>query len=74
MNMENHGGIVSTGKTPDLSIRALWQSYQQSHLVAKQEELTKEIMYFVLQTIKLKIQPLVLSFLDNGSHTVLSMH
>jgi hypothetical protein len=31
------------GKTPDLSTRALWQSYQQSYLVAKHEELSKEI-------------------------------
>jgi hypothetical protein len=41
MIMEDHGGMISVGKTPDLSIRALWQSYQQSHLVAKQEELGK---------------------------------
>jgi hypothetical protein len=33
------------GKTPDLSTRALWQSYQQSHLVAKQDELPKEINF-----------------------------
>jgi hypothetical protein len=25
-------------ETPDASTRALWQSYQQSHLVANQEE------------------------------------
>jgi hypothetical protein len=29
------------GKTPDSSIRALWESLQQSHLVAKQLELGK---------------------------------
>jgi hypothetical protein len=29
------------GKTSDLSTRALWQSYQQSQLVTKQEELGK---------------------------------
>jgi hypothetical protein len=40
--MENNGGMISTRETPDLSTRALWQSYQQSHLVAKQEELAKE--------------------------------
>jgi hypothetical protein len=28
----------------DLSTRAVWQSCQQSHLVAKQEEFTKEFM------------------------------
>jgi hypothetical protein len=37
--MENHSGIISAGKTPDSSTRALWQSYQQSQLVSKQEEL-----------------------------------
>jgi hypothetical protein len=36
------------GKTPDSSTTALWQSYQQSHLVAKQEELSKEIMNLAL--------------------------
>jgi hypothetical protein len=30
------------GKTPDSSTRPLWQSYQQSYLVARQEELAKE--------------------------------
>jgi hypothetical protein len=30
MRMEIHGGMISTGKTPDSSTRALWQSYQQS--------------------------------------------
>jgi hypothetical protein len=40
--MDNLSGIISTGKTPDLFTRALWQSYQQNHLVAKQEELAKE--------------------------------
>jgi hypothetical protein len=28
--------------------KPLWQCYQQSHLVAKQEELVKEIMHLVL--------------------------
>jgi hypothetical protein len=37
--MDNHGGMRSTGGTPDLSTRALWQSYQKSDLVTKQEEL-----------------------------------
>jgi hypothetical protein len=40
MSMENYGEIISTGK---LLIR-LWKSYQQSHLVAKQENLEKEMM------------------------------
>jgi hypothetical protein len=39
MRVENHGGLISTGKIPDLPTRGLWQSYQQSHLVANQEEL-----------------------------------
>jgi hypothetical protein len=39
MNMENHDGLISTGKIPDLSTRGLWQSCQQSHLIANQEEL-----------------------------------
>jgi hypothetical protein len=39
MSVENHGEMISTGKTPDFSTRALWKSYQQNHLVAKREEL-----------------------------------
>jgi hypothetical protein len=43
--MENYGGIIPTGESPDSSTRALvdesGQSYQQSHLVAKQQELAK---------------------------------
>jgi hypothetical protein len=42
ISMDNLGGMISTGKTPDLFTRALRQSYQQNHLVAKQEELAKE--------------------------------
>jgi len=49
--MENHGGMISTGETPDSSTRALWKSYQQSHLVAKQEELAKEMMNLALRSI-----------------------
>jgi hypothetical protein len=37
MSMENHDGMLSAGESPDSSSRALWQSYQQNHLVAKQE-------------------------------------
>jgi hypothetical protein len=36
--MENHGGMISTGKS-NSSTRALWQSCQQSYRAAKQEEL-----------------------------------
>jgi hypothetical protein len=41
MSMENHGGMILTGKTPDLSTRTLWPYYQHSHIVANQEELGK---------------------------------
>jgi hypothetical protein len=37
--MEDHGGTISAGETPDLSTRALCQYYQRNNLVAKQEEL-----------------------------------
>jgi hypothetical protein len=37
------------GKTPNSSTRAFWQSYLQRHLVAKQEELAKEIMNLALE-------------------------
>jgi len=43
MSREDHGGIILTGKTPNSSNRALWQSYQQSHVVTKQDELAKEM-------------------------------
>jgi hypothetical protein len=46
--MENRGEIISTGETLDSSTTALWQSYQKSHLAAKQEELVKEMMNFAL--------------------------
>jgi hypothetical protein len=42
---KNHGGMTSTGKTTDSSTRALWQSYQNSHLVAKHKELAKKINF-----------------------------
>jgi hypothetical protein len=47
MSMENYGEIISTGK---LLIR-LWKSYQQSHLVAKQEEPGEGNDEFGLQSI-----------------------
>jgi hypothetical protein len=37
MNMENHGGMMLTGETPDSSTRVR----TSSHLVAKQEDLGK---------------------------------
>jgi hypothetical protein len=45
------GEWVWQGKTPDSSTRALWQFYQQSHLVAKLEELVKKIINFALHSI-----------------------
>jgi hypothetical protein len=39
MRMETHSGIVSTAKNPDSSTIDIWESYQQSNLVAKQEEI-----------------------------------
>jgi hypothetical protein len=49
--MENHGGIMPTGETPDSSTTGIWQSYQQIHIVAKQQELAKEISNFLLRSI-----------------------
>jgi hypothetical protein len=48
MSMENNVRMILTGKTADSSTRALWQSYWQSHLLAEQEELTKEMMNLAL--------------------------
>jgi hypothetical protein len=42
--MENNGGMIFTGENPDLPTRALWKSYKHSYLVAKQEDLAKEMM------------------------------
>jgi hypothetical protein len=42
--MENRGEMIPTGQNPDVSTRALWQSYQHCHLVEKQEELAKEMI------------------------------
>jgi hypothetical protein len=42
---EKPGGMM-TGKTPYSSTRALWKSYYQRHLVAKQLELAKEMINF----------------------------
>jgi hypothetical protein len=47
----DHDGIIQTGKTLDSSTRALWQYYQQSHLVANQEKVAKEMMNFLLRNI-----------------------
>jgi hypothetical protein len=44
ISMENHGGMIVTGETLDLSTSALWQSYQQSHPVTKQVELAKQMI------------------------------
>jgi hypothetical protein len=40
MSKENHGGMVSTrGNSLLVHQSVLWKSYQQSHLVANQEDL-----------------------------------
>jgi hypothetical protein len=39
------------GESPVSSARALWQSYQQSHVVAKQEELAMEMINLALQSM-----------------------
>jgi hypothetical protein len=49
MSIENHGRVISTGKAPDSSARALLQSHQQTYLVVKQEEMTKEMFDFAIQ-------------------------
>jgi hypothetical protein len=51
MNMENNGGVISTRKPFDSSTRGLWQFYHQSHMVARQGKLVKEIMDFALRSI-----------------------
>jgi hypothetical protein len=51
MSMENYGGMISTGETADYSTRTVWQSYQQSHLIAKQEVLAMEMMNFAKRSI-----------------------
>jgi hypothetical protein len=30
ISMEDHGGMISTGETPDSSTRSLWQCYEQT--------------------------------------------
>jgi hypothetical protein len=44
--MDKHGGMTSTGKTRNSSIRALCKFYLQSHLIQKQEKLGKERFFF----------------------------
>jgi hypothetical protein len=38
MSMESDGGMILTGETPDSSTSALWQFYQNSHLVANYQK------------------------------------
>jgi hypothetical protein len=42
---------IEGGWNLNSSIKALWQSYQQNHLVVKQEKLEKEMMNFALRNI-----------------------
>jgi GR25 family glycosyltransferase involved in LPS biosynthesis len=48
-NMENHGRVIPKGEKSCFVLhRALWQSCQQSYLVANQEELGEEVYEFSL--------------------------
>jgi hypothetical protein len=47
ISMENHGGLISIWEIPESSTRGLWQSYQQSHLVAKQEGTCEENTFYL---------------------------
>jgi hypothetical protein len=47
MNVENHGGMISTGENFDSITRAL--AILPADTVAKQEELTKKIMNLVFE-------------------------
>jgi hypothetical protein len=51
MSMANHGGIVLTGENWFVHQSALWQSYQQSHLVANLEEVGEENDEFGFQSV-----------------------
>jgi hypothetical protein len=44
MIMENHGVMILTWETPGSSTSTLRQTYQQSNLVAKQQEMENEMM------------------------------
>jgi hypothetical protein len=50
-SLENHDGMTSTGVTFYSPTSPLCQSYQQSHLVVKQEVQAKEIMNFAVRSI-----------------------
>jgi hypothetical protein len=43
-SIEDHGGMISTGKTPDSFTRALWKLYKHVLLVAEQYKMAKEVM------------------------------
>jgi hypothetical protein len=46
--------MISTGETPVSFTRDIWQSCRQSHIVANQEDLAKEMMNLDLQSIFLR--------------------
>jgi hypothetical protein len=48
-SIESHGGLILTGITPDSPTRAPWQCYKRSHLVAKQEVHSEEILNFACE-------------------------
>jgi hypothetical protein len=51
MSVENHGGMITTGESPDSSTRTLWLCYQQSHQEANHEKLAKKIMNLAVRII-----------------------
>jgi hypothetical protein len=45
--MDSHGGMIFTGGKLMICLPDISSNPNSSHLLAKQEELTKEVMYFV---------------------------
>jgi hypothetical protein len=46
--MENHGGMISTGETPDSSTQSS-DNPSSNHIVAKQDEVAKEMINLVYE-------------------------
>jgi hypothetical protein len=57
MSMGIHGEMLSTGETPDSSTTALWQSCQQSYVIAIQEKLGEGNDEFGLCKVVLFVLP-----------------
>jgi hypothetical protein len=56
--MENHGGMIWTGETPDSSTITSSNS-TGSHLVAKKEKLEKKLMNFALRNIRFMLRRVI---------------